>query len=167
MIGVVGILSMDGRPTREQNMIGLKASNLWAGVALAFALGPATTAAQEAAAAPEPDGAALYDSNCKSCHGPAGGAPSPAMMGMMENLTSITDAAFLHATPDDSLVSVTQTGRGKMKPFADRLSQEEILAIVKFLRSFEAPDAGQEVPVAAEPPPAPIEEEPAPQESQR
>jgi mono/diheme cytochrome c family protein len=156
-----------GTSNREQDMMGLKASILCTGALLAFGLSPANAAAQEAAAAPEPDGAALYDSNCKSCHGPAGGAPSPAMMGMMENLTSITDPAFLHATPDDSLVSMTQTGRGRMKPFADKLTQEEILAIVKFLRSFEAPDAGQEVPAAAEPAPAPIEEEPAPQESQR
>jgi hypothetical protein len=54
---------------------------------------------------------------------------------MMENLTSVTDPVFLAGTPDDSLIS--ETGRGRMKPFSDKLSHEEILAIVRFLRTFE------------------------------
>jgi len=125
-----------------------KATILFAVLGMVFA---SAAAAQETT--PVPDGAALYDSNCKSCHGPAGGAPSPAMARMMENLASVTDPAFLATMPDDSLVSVIQTGRGKMKPFADKLSQEEILAIVKFLRTFEAAatPAGPETPDAGEP----------------
>ncbi|HYO45824.1 MAG TPA: cytochrome c, partial [Gemmatimonadota bacterium] len=54
------------------------------------------------------------------------------------NLTSVTDPVFLAATPDDSLISVIETGRGKMKPMADKVSHEEILAIVRYLRTFEA-----------------------------
>jgi mono/diheme cytochrome c family protein len=129
----------------------MKATILIAASGMVFA---ATAAAQEPTAAPEPDGAALYDDNCKTCHGPAGGAPSPAMMRMMENLSSITDPAFLAETPDDSLISVTETGRGKMKPFAEKLSHEEILAIVRFLRTFEvaAPAPGPEVPEGDEKP---------------
>lgn len=111
-----------------------------------FALAAPTATAQEAVATQEPDGQALYDKNCKSCHGPAGGAPSPAMLKMMENLTSITDPAFLAQTPDDSLISVTETGRGKMKPFAEKLTKEEIVAIVKYLRTFEAAAVEEESP---------------------
>jgi mono/diheme cytochrome c family protein len=109
----------------------------------------ATAAAQETAPAPEPDGAALYDDNCKTCHGPAGGAPSPVMLKKMENLTSVTDPVFLAETPDDSLISVTETGRGQMKPLAEKLSHEEILAVVRYLRTFEAaaPAPGPEAPV--------------------
>jgi hypothetical protein len=47
------------------------------------------------------------------------------------------DPVFLAETPDDSLISVVETGRGRMKPFADKPSHEEILAIVRFLRTFE------------------------------
>ena len=127
----------------------MKATILFAASGMVFA---ATAAGQETV--PELDGAALYDGNCKTCHGPAGGAPSPAMMKMMENLTPVTDPVFLAETPDDSLISVIQTGRGKMKPLADKLSHEEILAIVRFLRTFEAaaPAEGPEGPEVDEEP---------------
>jgi mono/diheme cytochrome c family protein len=125
-------------------------------------MGAAAAAAQETTPAPEPDGAAIYDQQCKKCHGPAGGAPSPAMMRLMENLTSVTDPAYLATTPDDSLISIIETGRGKMKPFSGelaeeghRLTREEILAIVRFLRTFEsaAPTPGPDVPEEGEQPP--------------
>jgi mono/diheme cytochrome c family protein len=127
----------------------MKAAMLFAASGMVFA---ATAAAQETV--PAPDGATLYDANCATCHGPAGGAPSPAMVRMMENLTSITDPVFLAATPDDSLISVIETGRGKMKPMADKVSHEEILAIVRYLRTFEsaAPAPGPEVPEGGEEP---------------
>jgi cytochrome c oxidase cbb3-type subunit 3 len=126
----------------------MKATILFAAAGLVFA---ASAAAQENTPVSAPDGAVLYDDHCKTCHGPAGGAPSPAMLRMMENLSSITDPAFLAETPDDSLISVAETGRGKMKPFADKLSHEEILAIVWFLRTFEvaAPAPSPEVPEVA------------------
>jgi mono/diheme cytochrome c family protein len=139
----------------------LEASILFAALAVVFALGAPTAAAQETPSATEPDGQALYDQQCKKCHGPAGGAPSAAMMKLMENLGSVTDPAFLAATPDDSLISVIEQGRGKMKPFSGemaeeghRLTREEILAIVKFLRTFEAaaPAPGPEVPEGGEKP---------------
>lgn len=97
----------------------------------------AAAGAQETTPALGPDGGLLYDDNCRACHGRAGGAPSPAMTRMMEDLISVTDPVFLAETPDDSLISVVETGRGRMKPFADKLSHEEILAIVRFLRTFE------------------------------
>jgi mono/diheme cytochrome c family protein len=125
----------------------MKATILFATSGLVFA---ATAAAQETTPVLEPDGAVLYDGNCRTCHGPAGGAPSPAMLRMMENLMSVTDPVYLAETPDDSLISAVETGRGKMKPFADKLSHEKILAIVRFLRTFEAaaqapPSEGREV----------------------
>ncbi|MBI4205106.1 MAG: cytochrome c [Betaproteobacteria bacterium] len=82
------------------------------------------------------DGKALYEKQCKSCHGPAGGAPVPAMVKQM-NVRSITDPAVLAKTPDDTLIGVIEKGRGKfMKPFAGKLKHEEVVAIVKYLRTF-------------------------------
>ena len=126
----------------------LKASIALTALGVVFALSATTAAAQEAAATEEPDGQALYDQDCKLCHGPAGGEPTAAMVKMMENLGSVTDPAFLAETPDDSLTSVIETGRGKMKPFADKLTDEEIAAIVKFLRTFEAPAEEEEAPAS-------------------
>lgn len=129
----------------------MKATILFAATGLIFA---ATAAAQENTPASEPDGATLYDEHCRTCHGPAGGAPSPAMVKMMENLTSVTEPTLLGETPDDSLISVIETGRGKMKPLGDTLSHEQILAIVRFLRAFEAaaPGAAPEAPEVDEEP---------------
>ena len=137
----------------------MKATILFAALGMVLA---ATAAAQEDTPATEMDGAVLYDEHCKKCHGPAGGVPSPAMLKMMENLTSVTDPVLLAETPDDSLINVIEVGRGKMKPLAEKLSHEQILAIVRFLRTFEAapPPEGQEVdeePADEEP----AEEEPA------
>lgn len=121
----------------------LKASFMLAALGTVFGVSVPTAAAQEAAAQQEPNGQALYDEHCKKCHGPAGGEPPAAMVKKMEDLTSITDPAFLAETPDDSLISVTEEGRGKMKPFAEKLTKEEIVAIVNFLRTFE-PAADEE-----------------------
>jgi mono/diheme cytochrome c family protein len=117
----------------------------------------ATAVAQETTPAAEVDGAALYDEHCKTCHGPGGGAPPPAMLRRMENLTSVTVPAFLAETPDDSLVGVIQTGRGDMKPLADELSLDQVLAIVRYMRTFQAaapaaPAAAPEAPEADEEP---------------
>ena len=126
-------------------------------IGAAMVLLASSAAAQETPAA-EPDGQALYDQHCKKCHGPAGGSPPAAMTRLMENLTSVTDPAFLAATPDDSLVGVIQQGRGKMKPFTGelaeedhRLTSEEVLAIVKFLRASGPAPTPTEVPQSAEP----------------
>lgn len=127
----------------------LEASILFAASAGFFLLGPQAAAAQDPATAP--DGQALYQEHCQKCHGPPGGAPPAAMLKLMDNLTSVTDPAFLATAPDDSLISVIETGRGKMKPLSEKLSKDEIIAIVRYLRLFETP-ADQEAPEPGEEP---------------
>lgn len=109
----------------------------------AVALGPATPAAMEPPVAQGPDGRALYEKYCQPCHGPPGGAPSPALLKAMENLKSITNPAFLAHTPDDYLIRVITTGRDRMPAFAGRMTPGETLAVVKFIRSFEAGADGE------------------------
>ncbi|HXF95035.1 MAG TPA: cytochrome c [Gemmatimonadales bacterium] len=87
------------------------------------------------AVAQAPDGAALYQQHCRACHGPTG-APPERLRTIYRTLPTL-DSAFLTARSDDSLTAVIQNGAGKvMKGFKDKLSKEETLAIVRYLRTF-------------------------------
>jgi len=86
------------------------------------------------ARAQAPDGKALYEKNCKMCHG-ADGNPPAAMQKMMPTLTAIS-ASFMAARSDDSVVKVLTSGTAKMKPYKDKLSAEEMMAVAKYVREL-------------------------------
>jgi mono/diheme cytochrome c family protein len=103
---------------------------LVAGAILAVGWGTTRAAAQE------PDGAALYRQNCRSCHGGTG-VPPARMLALYPSLKTLADSAFLRARSADSIAAVIRRGAGRdMKPFADRLSNQEILAIAKFVKTL-------------------------------
>ena len=72
------------------------------------------------------DGAALYDRNCSSCHGDDGTGGFAPQLGGGAAAETFPDAA--------DQVAVVTSGRGGMPAFGDRLSAEEIAAIVEFTR---------------------------------
>lgn len=90
--------------------------------------------AASTAAAQAPDGKALYEKNCKMCHG-GDGTPPPAMQKMMPTLAPLT-AQFMASRSDDSVVKVLATGTAKMKPYKDKLTPEEMAAVAKYLREM-------------------------------
>lgn len=99
------------------------------------------TSSAVAQAAPEPDGAALYRQNCRSCHG-VKGVPPARMVSVYPALKSLADSALSARLTTDSIIGVLKHGRGKdMKPFADRLSQAEMAAVAKFVKTFASPAA--------------------------
>jgi mono/diheme cytochrome c family protein len=72
------------------------------------------------------DGAALYDDNCAGCHGGDGsGGIGPRLAGTV---------VAKYPDPADQIAVVTN-GRGGMPAFGDRLSDEEIAAIVDYTRT--------------------------------
>src|SRR5574341_2453684 len=105
----------------------------WAVVVVGAILGLCVwTASAAAQAASEPDGAALYRQNCRSCHG-VKGVPPARMVSVYPTLRSLADSAQLAQLTTDSIVAVLKHGRGKnMKSFADRLSPAEMLAGAQF-----------------------------------
>jgi mono/diheme cytochrome c family protein len=107
--------------------------------ALALSAVPIGMAAQTpGAAATEPDGAALYRQNCRSCHG-AKGVPPARMVSLYPTLTTLADSTVLKHLTTDSIVAVLRHGRGKdMKAFADRFSPAEILAVAKFVKTLRS-----------------------------
>jgi len=103
---------------------------LVAGAILAVSWGASRAAAQE------PDGAVLYRQNCRSCHGGTGVAPA-RMVTLYPTLKTLADSAFLRGRSVDSIAAVIRRGAGRdMKPFADRLSSQEILAIAQFVKTL-------------------------------
>jgi mono/diheme cytochrome c family protein len=111
-----------------------------AGAALGLCLWASSVAAQ-ASAASEPDGAALYRQNCKSCHG-AKGVPPARMVTLYPTLKTLADSAEQSHLTEQAIIAVLQHGKGKdMKPFTDKLSAAEMAAIAKFVKTFASPAA--------------------------
>jgi cytochrome c6 len=108
----------------------MKTSILLASVV--FAAGVATAA--------EIDTPALWKQHCLKCHGAEGKADTK--MGKTLKLRDYSDPEVQKAMTDEEIVKataegVTVDGKEKMKPFKDKLSEEEIAALAKLVRSFE------------------------------
>lgn len=86
-------------------------------------------------AAPQgPDAQALYNENCKKCHGVLG-TPPKTMKAKFEKIATF-DAAFLVGRNEDSVEKVLLKGVGKaedMKSFKDKMSKEERDAVAKYV----------------------------------
>ncbi len=78
------------------------------------------------------EGEGLYTQNCSRCHGPQG---QGTQRGPALNIKS-----FLNTTSDGAIQQIIQNGvpGTAMLGWADRLSETEILALVAFLRNWEA-----------------------------
>src|SRR5476651_177448 len=82
----------------------------------------------------------IWDTNCASCHGKDG--KGKTMMGRKLDIKDLTDAK-VQASFDDALAAktikegVTDKGTEKMKAFGDKLSDDDIKALVAQVRSFK------------------------------
>jgi mono/diheme cytochrome c family protein len=81
------------------------------------------------------DGKAVYEANCKKCHG-ATGKPSDAIKKMNPKIETL-DAAFFAKRTDADLVKQIAEGKDKMKPFKDKLKADEIAAVAKYMRTLK------------------------------
>jgi mono/diheme cytochrome c family protein len=84
-----------------------------------------------------PDGKALYEENCRKCHG-VRGVPPKAIKEKFPKVQTFTED-FLAKVNDDSLVKVMTTGVGNaedMKSFKDKLNPQEMAAVAKYVREI-------------------------------
>jgi mono/diheme cytochrome c family protein len=102
-------------------------------VVLLFANDPEQPPAAPAAAvdaAGGVDGAAVFGDNCAGCHGGDGsGGLGPRLAGGR--------VVTVYPDPADQIAVVTD-GRGQMPAWRDRLSEEEIAAVVDYTRTVLA-----------------------------
>ncbi len=76
-------------------------------------------------------GEAIYKANCQSCHGSTG-TPNPGMAKMM----GIKAASEYKSTDKEQFDSV-KNGKGKMKPFAGKLTDAQIKDVVTYFRTLK------------------------------
>lgn len=78
------------------------------------------------------DGAALFTANkCVGCHG-AEGKGNPNIKGV----PNFTDASWQKKTTDQEMIETIKNGHKPMPAYKDKLSEEQIRALVAHVRSF-------------------------------
>jgi len=82
---------------------------------------------------PPSDGAALYGSKCAICHGP-NGAGTPAWKS--KGQPDLSNAEWQKTHSDAQIAERIKQGKGKMPPFGNKLSEEDVVALVKQVRHF-------------------------------
>lgn len=88
------------------------------------------------AAAQAPDGQALFQANCRKCHGTTG-TPTARMAEMYPEMKPFSQLTGVSA---DSVIHVMTTGAGKeMKPFKDKLTADEMKAVAQYVLTLTKP----------------------------
>ena len=111
-------------------------------VTVSAALVPGVARPAEAHPLPEvtegqiPDGKAIYLKSCKTCHGVLG-EPTKTALRQDDKIPNFTDAAFFKDKKDEDFREAVSKGKGKnMKGFAEKLSKEEIGAVVEYIHTL-------------------------------
>ena len=104
-------------------------------VSLVVVLVMASAASLQAA-----DAKALWDANCAQCHGKSGNADTK--MGKTLNAKDLTDSkvqeAFSDAKAAESIKNgVKENGKTTMKAFGGKLSEDDIKALVAYVRTLK------------------------------
>lgn len=79
-------------------------------------------------------GEAVYKANCQSCHGTSG-TPSPGIAKMM-GVKAASDPDIKKLTAEQEFESI-KNGKGKMKPFAAKLTDAQIKDVVTYFRTLK------------------------------
>ena len=101
-----------------------------------------------ALATPQPrqqqdDAKALYDANCKKCHG-VRGIPPKAMKAKFEKIATF-DAEFIAKHSKDSIVKVLTKGKNEdMKSFKDKLTAEQMATVAAYVHDLATKKEGTE-----------------------
>lgn len=80
------------------------------------------------------DAKKLYMTHCKSCHGEDG---KPTDLGVGLEARDFTDAAWQSKATDEQIIKQINDGTpDKMMPFKEKLTPDEVKALVPVVRSF-------------------------------
>jgi cytochrome c6 len=79
------------------------------------------------------DGATLYRAKCAMCHGASGQGDTP--MGKTLKVKNLSSPDVQKQT-DEQLTSTINKGKGKMPPFAGKLSEDQVKAVIGYVRTL-------------------------------
>jgi len=89
----------------------------------------------------EPDAKAIYDENCKRCHGVIG-TPPKTMKAKYPKIATF-NAEFMADHSEDSIVKVLTKGNNEdMKSFKDKMTPAEMAAVAKYVRQLASKPGG-------------------------
>jgi mono/diheme cytochrome c family protein len=84
-------------------------------------------------------GAQVYAQRCALCHGAAGAGDGPAAAGLNPKPRNHTEGAYMNTLTDDAILTVIREGKGAMPAWKAVLTEEEIQAVLKHVRSLAVP----------------------------
>ena len=97
------------------------------------------TSASSGAVAGVVDGAKIYAEKCSVCHGAGGKGDGPGGAALNPKPRDHTNGAYMNARTDDQLLEFIRNGKGNMPAWKTVLSDEEIHAVLKHVRSLAVP----------------------------
>ena len=109
---------------------------LLATFATAYATLPATNyLSANAGTVPAINSAQLYAKQCAPCHGKDGRAKT--IKGKLKHARNLTDAEWQERVSDERIFNSITNGKDKMPAYGKKLSQEQIEALVTYVRAFK------------------------------
>ena len=84
-------------------------------------------------------GSQVYAQRCALCHGAGGHGDGPAAASLNPKPRNHTDGSYMNARTDAELLEVINNGKGAMPAWKTVLSEDEIKAVLKHVRSLAVP----------------------------
>ena len=81
------------------------------------------------------DAAELYAKHCASCHGKDGQAKT--LKAKLKHARDLTDPGWQNEVSDERLSNSIMNGKRKMPGFGKKLSEQEVDALVSYVRSLK------------------------------
>jgi len=81
-------------------------------------------------------GRKVYQDRCVLCHGAEGKGDGVAAAGLNPKPRNHTDGAYMSTRTDEDLIGVIRNGKGGMPAWGSILSEQEIQAVLKYVRSL-------------------------------
>ena len=78
----------------------------------------------------------VYRDRCALCHGPEGKGDGPGAAGLDPKPRNHTDGAYMTSRTDEQLLEVIRHGKGGMPAWGGILTDREIQAVLKHVRSL-------------------------------
>jgi mono/diheme cytochrome c family protein len=84
-------------------------------------------------------GQTLYAEKCALCHGATGHGDGPGAVALDPKPRNHTDGAYMNAQTNEQLHEVIKNGKGQMPAWGATMSDEEIDAVLSYVRTLAEP----------------------------
>lgn len=91
-------------------------------------------------------GQTIYAEKCALCHGATGYGDGPGAAALDPKPRNHTDGAYMNAQTNEALHEVIKNGKGQMPAWGATMSDEEIDAVISYLRTLAEPKYTGEMP---------------------